>query len=52
MRPQGAVYTHIGNALWDLFNEAGPERKVDVGNPYEIGDYDPNKMEEVGETEE
>lgn len=48
-RPQGAAYSHIDTMVWDLFNEAGPERRVDAVNPYEIGDYHPNmdKIEEA-----
>jgi hypothetical protein len=33
MRPQGAMYEHIPVELHKLFDHAGPERKVGVGNP-------------------
>lgn len=34
LRPQGACYGMIPDALHALFNEAGPEREIDFGNPY------------------
>lgn len=33
LRPQGAVYASIPEALWDLFDAAGPGRDVVFGNP-------------------
>lgn len=36
MRPQGATYKHIEQALWPLFDAAGPPRETDrkpFGNP-------------------
>jgi hypothetical protein len=38
MRPQGAVYKHIPECLWELFDNCGPERKVNFSNPIEKGD--------------
>lgn len=39
MRPQGAAYSYIPEDLWDLFDEAGPERAVGFGNPSAPGEY-------------
>lgn len=36
MRPQGAMYRHLDEAVWPLFDAAGPERTTDAepfGNP-------------------
>jgi hypothetical protein len=33
MRPQNALYKHIDQELWPLFDACGPERKQDWGNP-------------------
>ncbi len=33
MRPQGACYKHIEMSKWSLFNNCGPERELDLGNP-------------------
>lgn len=33
MRPQGAVYPHLDKRVWKLFDAAGPEREVGLGNP-------------------
>lgn len=33
MRPQGAMYKHMPDKLWELFDACGPERKMDFGNP-------------------
>lgn len=32
-RPQGAVYKHIDERLWPLFDACGPEREPGLGNP-------------------
>jgi len=32
MRPQGAYYKYIDKEVWNLFDEAGPEREVGNGN--------------------
>lgn len=37
MQPQGAVYKHIPEYLWELFDNCGPEREVDFSNPMEKG---------------
>lgn len=37
-RPQGASYPR-DRRLWPLFDEAGPEKKIGLGNPYGPGDY-------------
>ena len=37
-RPQGAAYPE-NKALWPLFDACGPERKIELGNPYKPGDY-------------
>lgn len=34
MRPQGAYYKHLPEALWPLFDAAGPERGVGLMNPH------------------
>ena len=34
MRPQGAYYNRIPEALWPLFDACGPEREVGGGNPH------------------
>lgn len=34
MRPQGAAYKRYPEKVWHLFNEAGPEREIGIGNPY------------------
>lgn len=33
MRPQGALYRHLPEPLWDLFDKAGPARDTGFGNP-------------------
>lgn len=35
-RPQGAAYPKE-ESLWPLFDACGPERKVELGNPYKPG---------------
>ena len=35
MRPQGAAYKYIPEKFWKLFDECGPERKSEFGNPKE-----------------
>lgn len=35
LRPQGAIYKCISKENWHLFDECGPEREVDFGNPEE-----------------
>lgn len=35
MRPQGAYYKHLPKNIWHLFDECGPERPTDIGNPKE-----------------
>jgi len=39
-RPQGAYYSYIDKELWPLFNECGPKRNIEFGNPYEQGEYE------------
>ena len=40
MRPQGAIYKGLEYWEVDLFNAAGPERKIDFGNPQsQTGEY-------------
>ena len=39
MRPQGPYYSYIDEKLWPLFNEAGPEREIGLGNPCAPGEY-------------
>jgi len=34
MRPQGAMYKHIGKDHWALFDACGPIREVDILNPH------------------
>jgi hypothetical protein len=34
MRPQGAYYKYIEKDIIDLIDKCGPERPVDLGNPY------------------
>lgn len=34
MRPQGASYELYPSCLWPLFNECGPERQCENGNPH------------------
>lgn len=34
MRPQGAYYKHLDEALWPLFDAAGPERETGPTNPH------------------
>lgn len=34
MRPQGACYKHLPEALWPLFDAAGPVRETDLRNPH------------------
>lgn len=34
MRPQGACYKHLPEALWPLFDAAGPARETDLLNPH------------------
>jgi hypothetical protein len=34
MRPQGAQYKHINEAMWPLFDACGPLRPVEMGNPH------------------
>lgn len=36
MRPQGAVYTYVPDAVRPLLNMCGPYREVGPGNPYDI----------------
>jgi hypothetical protein len=38
-RPQGAFYSIIPKELWSLFNDCGPEREIDIGNPFKPGEY-------------
>lgn len=38
-RPQGPYYSLLPKDLWSLFNECGPEREVDFGNPCKPGEY-------------
>jgi len=38
MRPQGAYYNFIPNELWPLFDACGPEREIDMGNPFKPGE--------------
>lgn len=33
-RPQGAMYAYIEQRFWPLFDECGPVRVTDFGNPY------------------
>lgn len=33
MRPQGAYYAHIDKELHHLFDECGPKREINLGNP-------------------
>lgn len=33
MRPQGAMYKHIAEERWPLFDACGPERATGLGNP-------------------
>lgn len=35
IRPQGALYKHFSPKEKELFNQAGPEREIDFGNPYD-----------------
>jgi len=34
MRPQGACYKSWPDHIKELFNACGPERSIDIGNPY------------------
>lgn len=34
MQPQGAVYKCIPKEMWNLINECGEEREIDISNPY------------------
>lgn len=34
MRPQGAMYRYLDRRLWPLFDAAGPERELGLGNPH------------------
>lgn len=34
MRPQGACYKNLPEALWPLFDAAGPARETDLLNPH------------------
>lgn len=43
-RPQGAMYTYIPEELWPLFDECGPEREIDMGNPCKQGEYQQPKI--------
>ena len=38
MRPQGAVYPR-DRRYWKIFDDCGPERPVQPGNPYAPGEY-------------
>jgi len=38
IRPQGAVYKSIPKEMWSLINACGPEREIDIGNPYNQND--------------
>lgn len=44
LRPQGGWFTFIPKRLWHHFLIAAPERKTDVANPFEIGDYKPEQI--------
>ena len=35
LRPQGAMYKYINGELWPLFDECGPDRPAEFGNPYD-----------------
>lgn len=35
MRPQGAYYQYLDKKFWHLFDECGPEREINLGNPEE-----------------
>lgn len=35
MRPQGAMYKHLDEKDWPLFDECGPHRETGIGNPVE-----------------
>jgi len=37
-RPQGACYPE-DKTLWKLFDETGPEREIDISNPFKPGEY-------------
>lgn len=37
-RPQGAAYPK-NRDLWPLFDACGPEREIDICNPYRPGEY-------------
>lgn len=39
LRPQGAVYRDSYKDLWPLLDACGPEREIDIGNPYKPGEY-------------
>lgn len=39
IRPQGAAYTYYPKKYWPLFNSCGPEREVNMANPYKPGQY-------------
>lgn len=43
MRPQGAAYSMIKKEVWPLFDDCGPERPVEFGNPYAPGEYNRGK---------
>ncbi len=34
MRPQGAYYKYLDEAMWPLFDECGPMRETGSGNPH------------------
>lgn len=36
MRPQGAMYEYLESESWHLFNECGPKREVELGNPRDV----------------
>lgn len=38
MRPQGAIYKHLDEDKWHLYNECGSEREVRPGNPHKPGE--------------
>lgn len=52
-RPQGACYPtgHDFEKLWPLFDAAGPEREVGLGNPYAPGEYHKKTEEEKAANE-
>lgn len=49
-RPQGAMYHYLEKELWPLFDAAGPEREVGLGNPFAPGEYNPKYVSEERKT--